>query len=215
MAAHKRGKFIVFEGAEGAGKGENLRMLKKKYGHCTEFSREPGGTALAEAVRDLLFSDLGKVANAQTQFHLYFAGRADHLVRIRRVIESGRNYVSDRFDLSTFAYQIRGLNNPELYQLFHHTRNVICHGIMPDYYIYLDVDIETGLKRAQQRGDGNFWDEASIDLHRRVKDGAFEFLNSLQSQVDGHPSYYKIDANRPLKNVKRSVDRVFRKLIEA
>lgn len=212
---NERLKFIVFEGAEGAGKGEQMKMLKRKYGYCTEFSREPGGTPLAEAIRDLLMSDLGRVSNAQSQFHLYFAARADHLIRVKKAIESGKNYVSDRFDLSTFAYQIRGLNNPELYQLFHHTRNVMLRGIMPDHYIYLDVDVEVGLKRAQQRGEGNFWDEASIDLHRRIKEGALEFLNSLPSRSDGHPPYYIINANRPLAHVKKSVDRVFRKIIKA
>lgn len=170
------GKFIVIDGGEGSGKGTVLDALKGTFPQGFVFTREPGGTPLAEKIREVIFCEEAREADALTTFALFWAARADHMEKkVRPALENGLHVVSDRFDLSTFAYQLYGQQNLNLLDLFWRMREMYSVPV-PDLYIYLDVDPVIGLERTRKRGDGNHYDEKDIEFHQRVREGYREFL---------------------------------------
>jgi dTMP kinase len=193
-----RGKFIVVDGGEGAGKGTHLTALRDVLPEKTVlFTREPGGTELAEMIRNVIMSTEAKDADALTNFFLFWAARADHVARkIKPALESGINVISDRFDSSTFAYQLCGQENNFLRELFENSRKMLEPAGIPDLYIYLDVEPEVGLIRAKSRSDGNHYDDREERFHHRVRMGYLEFLKSYPHVI--------IDANRPIEEVRQA-----------
>src|ERR1044072_1925263 len=103
-----RGKFIVIDGNEGAGKTTLLKVAADIYGDNILLTREIGGSPFAEEIRRQMFStENGNQADARTQFNLAWAARADHFKNvIRPALDKGVNVISDRFDSSTWAYQL-------------------------------------------------------------------------------------------------------------
>lgn len=203
----KRGRFIVIDGGEGAGKGTALRMLKVALPpDKVVFTREPGGSPFAEEIRNLiLLSEKGNDADALTRFALFWAARADHgRATILPAISSGHHVISDRYDSSTWAYQICGQENASLKELFWSMREA-CSTVKPNLYIYMDVDPEEGLRRAKSRGEINHFETLSIDFHTRVRSGFLEFFSIINAQ--GTRTQI-IDANRPLEEVVTQVSEV-------
>jgi dTMP kinase len=188
------GRFIVVDGGEGAGKGIHLsRLAEILPPESTIFTREPGGTERAEMIRQVILSGPG--ANALTNFHLFCAARADHVeYKIGPARKAGKTVVCDRFDMSTFAYQIYGQENHFLLDSFERERELLGEVAQPSVYIYLDVDVEEGLRRAEARQDGNHLDLAGIEFHKRVRDGYLEFLRR-------HDNSVVVDANRSIEEV--------------
>jgi dTMP kinase len=191
------GKFIVIDGGEGSGKGTVLDALKGTFPQGFVFTREPGGTPLAEKIREVIFSEEAKETDALTNFALFWAARADHMLHnVRPSLEQGLHVISDRFDLSTFAYQLYGQENHNLLELFWQMRRMYSVPV-PDLYIYLDVDPEIGLARVRGRGTGNHYDERDIEFHQRVREGYQEFLFRSHDQLQGLGSRCKkVDASK-------------------
>lgn len=172
-------KFIVIDGGEGSGKGVVIRALKDILApEEAIFTREPGGSPLAEMVRNVIFSEEAKGADVLTNFALFWAARADHMARtVRPALFSGVSVICDRFDISTFAYQLYGQKDHNyLLPLFWQMREMYCFP-PPDLYIYLDVDPEEGLRRARGRGVGNHYDELDLEFHQRVSQGYLDFIH--------------------------------------
>lgn len=205
----KRGKFIILEGGEGAGKSSQLRDIKELYGDKIITTREPGGTPYAEEIRRIILkSENADQADAKTHFALFWAARADHLKnKIIPALESGINVISDRFDSSTFAYQIYGQEAKELEGFFWQMRDFYLGDNKPDIYIYLDVSAEEGLRRKsfQSEDENNHFDDRKVDFHNRMRNGFTEFLKRVPSVV--------IDANPSKMEVKKAlieaIDKVF------
>jgi dTMP kinase len=205
----KRGKFIVLEGGEGAGKSSQLRDIKELYGDKIITTREPGGTPYAEEIRHVILkSENASQADAKTHFALFWAARADHMKnKIIPALESGINVISDRFDSSTFAYQIYGQEAKELEEFFWQMRDFYLGDNKPDVYIYLDVSTEEGLKRKsfQSEDENNHFDQRKVEFHNRMRNGFMEFLNKVPSTI--------IDANPPKAEVKavliEAIDKIF------
>lgn len=197
----KRGKFIILEGGEGAGKSSQLRDIKELYGDRIITTREPGGTPYAEEIRHLILkSENAGQADAKTHFALFWAARADHMKnKIIPALESGINVISDRFDSSTFAYQIYGQEAKELEGFFWQMRDFYLDNNKPDLYIYLDVSAEEGLKRKsfQSEDENNHFDQRKVDFHNRMRDGFVEFLKQVPSAV--------INADPPKIEVKKAL----------
>jgi dTMP kinase len=178
----KKGKFIVVDGGEGAGKTTLLKTL-------TEFwpkgeilvTHEPGGTDFADRIRKLVLTDEAAGVSAETQFALMWAARADHLQKkIIPALRRGVHVVSDRFDSSTFAYQIFGQANKRLEKLFWQTREVFLRDQTPQLYIFLDVDPTIGLARVRKRqGEKTHFDSRDLDFHCRVRKGFLKFLDRV------------------------------------
>lgn len=190
-----KGKFIVIDGGEGSGKSSVIRALQERLPKDTVFTREPGGTPLAEKIREMLLSDEGKNISALTHFAMFWAARRAHIeTTISPALESGKNVICDRFDSSTFAYQIWGQNNWGLLSLFDVTRRFYVEGdAPPSLYIYLDVDPKIGRERTKQRGKENHFDEEGIEFRVRVREGFLKFFSRYPHKI--------IDSNRTLDEV--------------
>ena len=177
----KRGQLVVVDSPEGAGKTTLLAEVQKKVlagplSNRIIFTREPGGTELAEEIRRVMFGPLGKTANAQTLLSLFWAARADHIEKkISPALMDGVHVISDRFDSSTFAYQIWGYENYNLVSTFNHMREVVMRGLVP-FYVFLDVDPVVGLARKSSTSDRNFIDDKPVEFHQRVYKGFGEFF---------------------------------------
>ncbi|HYK80499.1 MAG TPA: dTMP kinase [Micropepsaceae bacterium] len=149
-----RGKFISFEGGEGAGKSTQARMLRdslESHGRTVLLTREPGGSRGAEEIRKLLVEGEPERWTPLAETLLFIAARADHVARlIGPALNAGTWVISDRFADSTFVYQgiARGLG----IETVRHLQRAALGGFAPDLTIILDMEPQEGLKRAAGRG---------------------------------------------------------------
>lgn len=172
-----QGLFVSFEGPEGAGKTTQARRLAddlRAEGHEVVLTREPGGTPLAEAIRDLVLSQAAAgegVMSAATEALLFTAARSDHVERlIRPALAEGKVVICDRFTGSTLAYQGggRGLDGEALAA----AQLLATGGLVPDLTLLLDLPVREGLARrfADRDGDApNRLDAESVAFHERVQ----------------------------------------------
>ena len=205
----QRGKFIVVEGCEGAGKSSQLKKLKEIYGEDFVFTREPGGTPYAEEIRNVILkSENAAQADAKTLFALFWASRADHMKnKIIPALESGKNLICDRFDSSTYAYQIFGQETEELKKDFFLFRDFFLGDYKPDLYIFLEVDTKTGLARKKfQPEELNHFDERELDFFNRMNSGFQEFLAQVPNIT--------IDANLSFDEVSKNLQKTINKFLQ-
>lgn len=192
-------RFITFEGGEGAGKTTQVKLLAaalEKTGRKTLATREPGGSPAAEQIRELLFSkhaDWDPVCECL----LMNAARRDHLVKtIWPALATGQWVLSDRFADSTLAYQGdgKGLDRAWLESLY----RKVAGDFMPDLTILLDLPVESGLKRAEKRGQGNNQYEAmDLTFHKLLREGFLAMAAAAPERihvVDGTASIAAIQA---------------------
>jgi dTMP kinase len=174
-----RGKFITFEGGEGAGKSTQVSRLAHKLkglGLGVVTSREPGGSAGAEAIRHVLLSGAAKPLGPHAEAILFAAARADHLRQtIAPALERGQWVISDRFADSTRIYQ-GVLGNVDA-RLISRLEKVTVGELGPDLTIILDVAPETGLARAtKRRGDApvDRFEGEAFDFHKKLREAYLE-----------------------------------------
>ena len=168
------GRFITFEGGEGAGKSTHIRLLVpwlREQGIDVVATREPGGAPGAERIRALLVTGDTARWTPLTEVLLHYAARADHLERtIRPALAAQRWVVCDRFADSTTAYQGYG-HGVELAVIDSLYRRIV-GPTGPDLTLILDVPAEEGLHRAGKRqGRETRYEQMAIDFHRRLRDG--------------------------------------------
>jgi dTMP kinase len=192
------GRFIAFEGVEGAGKSTQVARLAERLrvrGIDPLLVREPGGTPLAEAARDLVLHGKEELPAAAELF-LYLVARADLVQRvIRPALASGKTVIADRFELSTRAYQVagRGLPADEVAASI----RLATGGLAPDVYIVLDLDFEEGRRRqAAQKKAPDRVERADAAFHGRV---AAAFKNVTD------PRAVRIDAGASADAVHASI----------
>jgi dTMP kinase len=178
------GKLIVFEGIEGCGKTTQLERSRhwlNESGWLTKLqtqrgvrdlmlTREPGGTALGQGIRQLLLHTHNEPIQDRTELLLYAADRAQHVEGfLRPYLKTGALILCDRYTDSTVAYQGygRGLDLALIEQL----NQVATGGLKSDLTLWLDLDVEEGLARMQQRGKRDRIEQASLDFHQRVRQG--------------------------------------------
>jgi dTMP kinase len=203
-----KGKFIVIEGGEGSGKTTLVAMVRELFPHVV-VSREPGGAPFAEKIRSVILSPDAKEADANTQFGLFWAARADHMKNtVIPAITSGKIVLLDRFDSSSYAYQIHGQENKHLRKLFFEVRKIYLGKHVPHLYIFLDVKPEIGMqRRASQKGyDVNHFDERDVVFHTRIRKGYLEFLKYVPHKI--------IDAHQPLEKVKEDFKKIIEKFLK-
>lgn len=168
---NKPGKFITLEGGEGVGKSTNLAVIESFLeDNDVDYivTREPGGTHLAEKIRDLILAKHDEPMDATTELLLIFAARAQHLNnRIKPAIAAGKWVLCDRFTDATYAYQGAGR---ELGAGFIRELEGLVQGeLRPDLTVILDLDPETGLSRARQRGALDRIEQEQIEFFHRVR----------------------------------------------
>ena len=195
-----KGIFISFEGPDGAGKTTVLEailpQLKKLVAKEVITTREPGGVAIAESIRDLILDVNHTNMDDETELLLYIAARRQHLVeRILPELKKGNLVLVDRFIDSSVAYQGygRGLDADAVTWL----NNFATDGLQPDLTLYFDVDSQIGLTRIEKNKERevNRLDLEQLDMHCRVRSG---YLKLAQEDPD---RIVTIDAARPLEEV--------------
>ncbi len=150
------GRFITFEGVEGAGKSTQIERLARTLeteGHDVLVTREPGGPPVAERVRQVLLDPNGASMHARTEALLYAAARAEHVAKIiRPALESGRVVLCDRFVDSSMVYQgvARALGEDDVAEI----NRWATEGLVPDAVVLLSLDADEGLRRVRSRLTG-------------------------------------------------------------
>jgi dTMP kinase len=201
-----RGKFISFEGGEGAGKSTQARMLRsalESRGHSVLLTREPGGSPGAEEIRKILVEGEPERWTPLAETLLFLAARADHVARaIQPALAAGTWVISDRFADSTFVYQgiARGLGMEFVRRLQHDSLG----DFQPDLTIVLDLNPRDGLARAGARGVAeNRFERFDDVFHARLREG-FRAIAAQEPQrcapIDG-----STDAQTTAANIWRIV----------
>jgi dTMP kinase len=176
ISGSARGRFITFEGGEGAGKSTQIKLLAQRLEKArlrTLVTREPGGSPGAEVIRHVLLSGLGKlVGGAEAEALLFAAARDDHVrTRIAPALEQGVWVLCDRFYDSTRAYQGRlGEVSPALINAL---QQVTIGDMKPDLTVVLDIPVEIGLARAAVRRGSDTADRfesETVDFHRGLRE---------------------------------------------
>jgi dTMP kinase len=173
--------FITFEGPEGSGKSTQIRLLEKyliKKGLTVVNTREPGGSMLAEKIRKLLLNSANISIAPPAELLLYLASRAQHVNdKIKPALEKGQAVICDRFSDSTMAYQgyARGLSKKMIKEM----NEFAAYGLKPDLTIYIDIDVNTGLRRAHKRsGKKDRLESEKTAFHKKVRKGYLEIAES-------------------------------------
>lgn len=166
------GRFITLEGGEGSGKSTQVRRLAaslEKSGIASMITREPGGSPGAEEIRALLVNGEPGRWDALTETLLLYAARADHVRHvIGPALMAGKWVISDRFTDSTFAYQGAGRGVPR--ETIRRIDSVVLDDFKPDFTLVLDLDVDTGLKRAMARGGAETrFENFDRDFHERLR----------------------------------------------
>ena len=196
------GRLITFEGGDGAGKSTQIVRLADYLaglGIPVLCTREPGGTAEAEAVRALLVSGEADW-DPLTEAMLHYAARREHVEkRIRPALAAGKWVISDRFYDSTVAYQCYGQGVAPADEGA--LRRLAIGGLQPDLTLMLDIPVETGRKRAQARQKSRY-EAMNDDLHLRVRAGFLEIARREPQRVA------VVDAARDPDNVAAAVQTI-------
>ncbi len=205
------GKFITLEGTEGVGKTTNRQFIQEyleSRGIPLCVTREPGGTPLAEEVRELLLAKRDEQVDEQAELLLVFAARAQHLNQvILPALKRGEWVLCDRFTDATYAYQGagRGLSLTTIEAL----EELVQGDLRPDLTVVLDIDVETGLARAGERGSLDRFESEAVEFFQRVRAG-------YQQRVASDPQRYAVvDAGQSLEGVQRDIKSVLDNLLAA
>lgn len=201
------GKFIVFEGVEGAGKTTQIYQTAEwLQSMCSQdravvITREPGGTKLGQQIRQLLLDDPDSLVTNRTELLLYGADRAQHVEsKIEPHLQRGDIVLCDRFTDSTIAYQGygRGFDLDEIDRV----NQLATGGLQSDLTFWLDLDVTIGLQRVLSRGKPDRMERATLDFHQRVRQGYQELANSYPNRI------VRIDANRPQSVIQMEIQAI-------
>ena len=195
------GRFITIEGGEGAGKSTAQAYLAKRLaerGIAVLQTREPGGTPLAESIRQTLLSTDGEHPVEMAELLLVFAARAQHLAKvIEPALAAGQWVICDRFTDATYAYQgaARGLSADLIAQL----ETLVQGERRPDTVLVMDLSPEVGMTRAKQRGE--------LDRFEREKPAFYsQVRNAYLARAQADPDRYQvIDAEQSLESVRQAL----------
>jgi len=197
----RKGLFITIEGVEGAGKSTNIRVIEEFLSEWKLdyiLTREPGGTLIAEEIRELLLKHHEEKMDATTELLLIFAARAQHLsTKIRQTLAEGTCVLCDRFTDATYAYQGagRGLDVKLISQL----ERLVQDNLRPDLTVIFDLDPSVGLERARQRGQLDRIESQKLEFFQRVREG---YQNIASREGD---RCLLIDASQTRETVRQSL----------
>ena len=209
MNHNNTGCFITIEGVEGVGKTTNIQFIAeflRSRPLQLLLTREPGGTPIAEQIRDLLLTKSDEPLNDDAELLLVFAARAQHLAQvIKPALARGEWVVCDRFTDATYAYQGggRGFSMPHIAQL----EQWVQQDLRPDITLLLDLPVEVGLARAKQRSDPDRFESERTEFFERVRDTYLERARQF------HDQYRIIDASRTLPEVQEQLAGVLTELL--
>lgn len=207
-----RGIFITIEGVEGVGKSTNIEFIKQYLGNLNIdylVTREPGGTLLAENIRDLLLSIGDDSPVELCELLLIFSARAQHIEKvIEPALKGGTWVICDRFTDATYAYQGggRGMNAKLISEL----ETMVQGSLRPDLTIILDLDPETGLSRARNRGELDRFEKEHVDFFMKVREVYLQIATNYPERCA------VINAGNELDEVSRDIELLLKtRLFEA
>lgn len=211
------GLFITFEGIEGCGKTTQIRLLEdflKLRGNDTVLTREPGGTNIGDQIRKILLSVENRSMFPVTELFLYAAARSQHIEEvINPALRDGKIVLCDRFADATTAYQgaARKIERDFLAQV----HKIATGGLKPDITILLDLDAQTGLKRAWERnerekitGKEDRFEQEAVDFHERVRAGYLEIAREEPYRMK------VINALEPVESVHQRIVQEVMKIVK-
>lgn len=200
-----RGIFISMEGPDGSGKSTQIELLKKYFsekGYEIVITREPGGTKISEAIREIILNKEYTEMSYMTEALLYASARAQLVSEvIKPALEAGKAVISDRFVDSSAVYQgmARGLGVENVYKI----NEFALQGIMPELTIHLDLPAEVGISRKNDQKELDRMELEAIDFHERVAEG-YRKLAALSPE-----RIYTIDATQTIEVIhKKIVDKL-------
>ena len=207
--------FITFEGPDGAGKTSIIKRLMKKIRDSgttnVVFTREPGGSPIAEQIRETILDPSHTVMDIRTEALLYAASRRQHLTEtILPALKEGKIVICDRFVDSSLVYQgfARGIGMDEVAQI----NQFATENLEPNITLYLDVPAEIGIERIQSNKKNRQFDrldQETIEFHKKVREGYLILLERNKDRI------IKIDASHSEEEVLKECWTVVQKLISA
>ncbi len=204
-----RGRFITLEGGEGVGKSTNLSFIQQILAQRqidVVVTREPGGTELAEKIRDLLLTRHTESITPHAELLLVFAARSQHIHHvILPALNRGQWVLCDRFTDATYAYQGGGRNLGM--HLIGWLENTIQCDLKPDLTLVLDAPTDIGLQRAQQRGKPDRFEVEHKAFFERVRQ------TYLERARQNSKRYQIIDASQALPDVQAEIFKVISRLM--
>ncbi len=204
-------KFITFEGGEGSGKSTVMKDVAtrlEKEGYKLVLTREPGGTPIAEEIRNVILDKANTKMDPRTEALLYAASRRQHLVeKIWPALERGEIVLCDRYLDSSLAYQggARGLGVDEVLSI----NMFATEGEYPDLTLLFDLEPEEGLKRIEKNKgrEVNRLDLEKLEFHKKVRDNFHVLAKKYSTR------YIIIDASKPLNEVEDEVYKIIKETI--
>ena len=205
-----KGYFLSVEGGDGSGKSTQIQNIKKyltERGQEVILTREPGGTEIAEKIRELILDPANKGLTGKAEMLLYAASRAQHLEeKILPALAEGKTVLSDRFTDSSIAYQGYGRG---LGEMVAEVNRIATGGKEPDLTIFLNITPAAGIARKNKQ-DGHILDrmeQEKLTFHEAVYEGYLALAKESGGRIAA------IDADRPAEEVfadiKKELDRVF------
>lgn len=196
-----KGRFITIEGIEGTGKSTNLDFvtgLIEDNGLEVLRTREPGGTPMAEKIRQLLLDHGQEPVPPIAELLLFFASRSLHLENtIIPTLQQGTWVLCDRFTDASRAYQ--GIGRGLGAERVEHLANWVQDGLEPDLTLLLDAPAEIGMQRTSSRGDNDRMDNEELAFYKRVRAAYLELAAANPER------FVVIDASRPLDDVQTDI----------
>ncbi|MBN6074272.1 dTMP kinase [Aggregatibacter actinomycetemcomitans] len=195
------GKFIVIEGLEGAGKSTAhqcvVDVLHELGVQDVMFTREPGGTPLAEKLRHLIKHETEESVTDKAELLMLYAARVQLVENvIKPALAQGKWVVGDRHDLSSQAYQGGGRQLGK--DLLNTLKQTVLGDFEPDLTLYLDIDPAVGLARARGRGELDRIEQQNLDFFHRTRARYLEL-------VKNNPKAVIIDAAQPVEQVRADI----------
>jgi len=203
-----KGKFIVVEGGDGAGKDTQIELLKKDFPDFV-YTREPGGTPLGKVLREMVLHEAYGALPLLTEAFLFLADRAQHAAElVAPALKEGKTVISNRSWISMVAYQIYGRNQPELHPIVNASVVEIYKNAPIAVAIVLDLPPEIGIERQKAAGkDFDVMESFSLEDRAKVRNGFLEVANTL-------PQAKVIDANRSVEEVYKDVKKAVEEAIK-
>ncbi len=197
----KKGRFITLEGGEGVGKTTNMNFIAERLqekGIAVVKTREPGGTPLAEKIRNVLLEHQDEAVDPNAELLLMFAARAQHIRHvIKPALDRGDWVLCDRFTDATYAYQGGGRGMPMATIAW--LEQLVQGDLRPDLTLLLDAPVQTGMSRARQRSAPDRFEQEKQAFFEKVRQS---YLNLAKL----HPERFAvIDASQPLAAVQQAI----------
>lgn len=201
--------FISFEGGDGCGKStqqKHLAIWLQSLGYDTVLCRDPGSTALGDAVRNILLHGKELNIDDRTEMFLFMAARTQMVEElIRPALATGKAILSDRFLISSFVYQ--GYAGGIPLDSLKTVGLIATSGIMPDLSIVLDLPYEVAVKRIDRRAEPDRMERKGEEYHRRVREGFLEHATKDPEHCT------VIDATQSIEKIETAVRTAVRKIL--